>query len=340
MDIEEHPAILDMRRRPWTVAFYSFRGGVGRTTLAVSTALNLRNAFLLDFDLEAPGIDEFEDFKPVVPAQKGLIEYVSDYLDTGIAPRLGDYVYRNDLPTMRAGRRDEKHRLFLTQIDWNRFYSKEDGYLFFENLKVGVRKEYGSEFMLVDSRTGLTDIGSICTGHLADAVVLVFQPTTAHEQGLVDMVSAIRAREKREERPIPRLYVASKVRRTFENKDDPEVVKLVKALVYRCEDNGEVCDEPAGSRIEGRPDYEDPWDVDATVPSLHYIRNRDRVERNYLPDAFVTRYDEYNPTLLSEEYGFVAHWAGKSRESVEAWISSQPPPLPPHLLSPESGQDK
>ena len=48
---------VELSERPWTTTFYSFRGGVGRTTLAASCAymlVGLRDGpvLLLDMDLE------------------------------------------------------------------------------------------------------------------------------------------------------------------------------------------------------------------------------------------------------------------------------------------------
>ena len=49
------------------VTFYSYKGGGGRTLALINTAAYLaekgNRVLLLDFDLEAPGLDEFEDFR-------------------------------------------------------------------------------------------------------------------------------------------------------------------------------------------------------------------------------------------------------------------------------------
>jgi len=47
----------------YTVTFYSYTGGVGRTLALMNTAFRLskkgKTVFVLDFDLEAPGVDVF-----------------------------------------------------------------------------------------------------------------------------------------------------------------------------------------------------------------------------------------------------------------------------------------
>jgi len=314
--------------RPWTVCFYSFRGGVGRTTLAVTAAVNLAysgsGVFLLDFDLEAPGIDEFEQLAASDCHQKGLVEYVNEYLRSESAPELREFVYpvgatpsankvhpRRDgqLYVMRAGRRDATHRKFLAQHDWQHFYRFEDGWLFFENLRAGLRKEFGCDYMLVDSRAGLSEIASVCLGHLADAVVLVFQPTTAHQQGLIDVVAEIRKREQREQRPIPRLYVACKAWEPYEGEIDHDVGTLVSRIVEQCEGTAELNELPDPNAEYADLEL-DTWRPDLQKPTVHFIRYRERVKGQHRPDAYLVRYAEqpYVVTPLAREYEFVQTW--------------------------------
>jgi len=48
---------------PYIISFYSFKGGVGRTTAAAMTGLKLardgKRVCLIDLDLEAPGLSHF-----------------------------------------------------------------------------------------------------------------------------------------------------------------------------------------------------------------------------------------------------------------------------------------
>ena len=48
------------------------------------------------------------------------------------------------------------------------------------------------DYVLIDSRTGHTDIGGICTRQLPDAVVAMFQPTEQNIVGLTKVIQAIR----------------------------------------------------------------------------------------------------------------------------------------------------
>ncbi|MFM6221196.1 MAG: KGGVGR-motif variant AAA ATPase, partial [Dolichospermum sp.] len=69
---------VDAGNKPAVVTFFSFKGGVGRTTALVATALTLaRNGHrvaIVDLDLEAPGLS-------TVFSQENLVQYgVIDYL--------------------------------------------------------------------------------------------------------------------------------------------------------------------------------------------------------------------------------------------------------------------
>lgn len=327
--------------------------------MAVSAALNLAGedvpdrrtpVLLLDFDLEAPGVDEFECMRPPDPNQPGLVEYVQAYRDSGCAPSIREYAYgsawgehhcrisyaRSSLGeadgqepepehareppsyVMRAGRRDDDHCRFLARFDWERFYAEKEGHRFFENLRAGVRSEFGCDYLLVDSRTGLTRIGGVCLGHLADAVVFVFQPTTAHSQGLEKVVRLVREREHKEERAIPRLYVASKVPMPYEDKFDEDACELAEKLVKRCEGTSEIDLWPKPLSSEYM-DFEDlGWEPRAGVPALTLIRARERVPHPHDPDAYVV---QASPNLLSAieaEYGAVVHWIETARRAAAA----------------------
>ena len=54
----------------FTVTFYSFKGGVGRTFALMNVAVDLvkqgKNVTVLDFDLEAPGLNSFKELVKMV----------------------------------------------------------------------------------------------------------------------------------------------------------------------------------------------------------------------------------------------------------------------------------
>lgn len=184
--------------------FYSFKGGVGRTQALVNVGVELaqrgRRALLVDFDLEAPGIDTYPLPRPK-DAAPGLVEFVTEYMVSGEAPDAARHIYecpgvgqrKGRLWIMPSGNQDESYARRLSEIDWRALYSERGGYLLFEDLKVQWQQSLAPDYVLIDSRTGYSDVSGICTRQLPDSVVIVFFPTNQHLRGLPKVVEDIRA---------------------------------------------------------------------------------------------------------------------------------------------------
>lgn len=186
----------------YVATFYSYKGGVGRSMALVNIAVLLARAgkkvLIVDFDLEAPGIPSVDLFRNA-DRMPGLVDYVCAYRETGRVPNVGDFITKcasdYDLPLwlMPAGR----HTLAgygekLYSIDWKELYEDYDGYLMFEDLRYQwSRHPADFDYVLIDSRTGHTDVGGICTRQLPNAVVVMFLPNEQNIEGLKPIVSAI-----------------------------------------------------------------------------------------------------------------------------------------------------
>ncbi|HTU20137.1 MAG TPA: ParA family protein [Gemmataceae bacterium] len=188
----------------YTITFYSFKGGVGRTMALVNVAAELakmgRKVLVVDFDLEAPGLETFERLRPPQP-HPGIVEYVTEYMRTKCSPDVRDYIYsagkvgkkNGELWVMPAGRRDRDYHLALYRLDWRRLYEQCDGFVFFEDLKAQWEQlESKPHYVLIDSRTGDTDVKGICTRQLPDAVVMLFIPNEQNLAGLRAVCQEIR----------------------------------------------------------------------------------------------------------------------------------------------------
>src|ERR1044072_3405661 len=184
--------------------FYSFKGGVGRTQALVNVGVELaqrgRRVLLVDFDLEAPGIDSYPLPKPSEPVN-GIVEFVSEYLKTAASPDASRYIYEcpsvgdkgGRLWVMLSGHQDDSYPRRLNDIDWQQLYSEKSGYLLFEDLKEQWRQTLAPDYVLIDSRTGHSDVSGICTRQLPDSVVILFFPTDQNLRGLPKVVGDIRA---------------------------------------------------------------------------------------------------------------------------------------------------
>ena len=67
----------------------------------------------------------------------------------------------------------------------NQFYEKHHGGNKIEQLRNEFLEKY--DFILIDSRTGLTDFGGICTIHFPDILILLFTPTEQSLEGVIDV---------------------------------------------------------------------------------------------------------------------------------------------------------
>jgi tetratricopeptide (TPR) repeat protein len=210
----------------YTVTFYSYKGGVGRTLALMNTAARLsrrgKSVFVIDFDLEAPGVDVFSASN--AESTRGLVEYISHYSETGTVLPLKDFV--SELPSsghgkvhlLPAGRKDSEYQKLLARLNWKEFYATNNGFLFVENLKAAIRAEFAPDYILVDSRTGLTDISGICTLQLPDLVVLMFGLNNQNLEGIAKIFRSIK--KNRMNRQIETMLVASPV------PDIPEFVSV------------------------------------------------------------------------------------------------------------------
>jgi MinD-like ATPase involved in chromosome partitioning or flagellar assembly len=216
----------------YPVTFYSFKGGVGRTLALVNIAFELsqrgKRVLMVDFDLEAPGLDTF-DLSPASGRTPGIVEYVSHYLSTGRPPEVHKYIYEvNDglgssghLWTMPSGIRDDTYEPRLRNIDWSRLYADFDGYLMIDNLKAQWEQTLHPDYVLIDSRTGHTDVAGICTRQLPEAVVLVFLPNEQNLRGLRKIAHDIGIESQApRNRRITQYFVMSNV----PNLDDEEAI--------------------------------------------------------------------------------------------------------------------
>ena len=181
------------------VAFYSYKGGVGRSmALANIAELLYREGYsivLIDWDLEAPGIERYfvEDVAPILD-KPGVIDMLGAYKNWLSRPDprssvdtkrpfgvdLNDYVVSLREPSdkggrlwlLPAGRRTDfpSYAAAIHAFDWNDFYANWEGEIFFEWFRRAIA-ERGS-LVFLDSRTGATEMGGVCTFHLADLVVM------------------------------------------------------------------------------------------------------------------------------------------------------------------------
>jgi tetratricopeptide (TPR) repeat protein len=172
------------------ISFFSYKGGVGRTMALANIAKHLvefgKSVFIIDFDLEAPGVPfKLKNYMPSDQIQTGVVDYIYEFSSKGQIDDLKKYVQplrknnSNDadmwfLPAGNSNIEDYWNK--LSRINWHEMFYTEGGkgLRFFLDLKEKIRKEYNPDFLLIDSRTGITELSGISLKILADEVVILF----------------------------------------------------------------------------------------------------------------------------------------------------------------------
>lgn len=200
----------------YTITFYSFKGGTGRSMALINVAVEMVKSglrvLIVDFDLEGSGIDTFNLASSQKPA-KGVIDCVVEYLETGQSPDISNFIYetpishtKGKLFVMPAGKVDDEYDQKFKSIDWKYLYNNQEGYFLFEDIKAQWSKLINPDYVLIDSRTGYTDASGICTRQLPDSVVLFFFPNEQNRRGLESVVNQIRAESKASRRKNIKLH--------------------------------------------------------------------------------------------------------------------------------------
>lgn len=188
------------------VTFYSYKGGTGRSLLLANTALFLqkmnKKVFLMDFDFEAPGLPyKFKVKKTKING--GFVNLIYDFQEGVKLPdRLQDTKFVLKL------KNNEKHAInllpagsinfnnyvqTLTDIKWRDFFShpaqEQNASNFFRWLFERINEEYNPDYILIDSRTGITDIGGTALNYLSDQIVLIFLSNKENESACVEILN-------------------------------------------------------------------------------------------------------------------------------------------------------
>ncbi|MDS0133242.1 MULTISPECIES: CATRA system-associated protein [unclassified Amycolatopsis] len=173
------------------ITFYSYKGGVGRSFTLANVALVLARwgyrVLTIDWDLEAPGLHHY--FRPLLPKapKGGVVDLASDF--RAGAERPARHAIRLDfadgeVSLLAAGRQDADYTRRVQDIDWESLY--RDGFAeFLERCRAEWTAKY--DFVLIDSRTGISDSGGICTAHLPDRLAVLFTANQQSVEGAVDI---------------------------------------------------------------------------------------------------------------------------------------------------------
>lgn len=195
--------------------FYSYKGGVGRSMAVANVGALLakwgHSVLVVDWDLEAPGLERFfvrptSDAKSLGESKPGIVDFITakaqrtelDWRDCVHTFTFGN----GGLPVsfISAGRGGRDYIDRMQALDFPVLFAEEDLGSYVEELRASWVSSF--DFVLVDSRTGVTDIGGICTVHLADVLIVLFTSTDSSVEGSFEIVR--RARAARGHLPLDR----------------------------------------------------------------------------------------------------------------------------------------
>lgn len=275
--------------------FYSFKGGVGRSMALANVAELLYRrglrVLMIDFDLEAPGLERYFDVSEAetdmdgVLNRRGLMDLLVSYkalrslpaliapppakdiaptaggasgvgclniaessfqltdevpakptpaqtpqttdgfqfpypvepLANFIVPIYGTSTNGGELSLISAGRRSGEefanYAKHVRTFNWDEFFNNWDGEKFFEWFRREAKRY--ADIVLVDSRTGVTEMSGVCSYQLADTVVMFVAPNYQNLDGSRRVARSLENPELikmgRGGRPLWKLFVPSRV---------------------------------------------------------------------------------------------------------------------------------
>ena len=206
-------------------------------------AANGKRVLIADWDLESPGLHRFFQpfLDPKVGEKPGILDFIRRYewaaVDAEIDPealnsgseesrraaheavrklvdehvgRVKDYAIPLSWPFPENGvlhflsfgkQTNGDYEKTLSALDWDNFYDNLHGGQFFDALRVLMKQEY--DYVLIDSRTGLSDVADICTVHLPDVVVDCFTLATQGIEGAAMVATMIQEHTERDITILP-----------------------------------------------------------------------------------------------------------------------------------------
>jgi cellulose biosynthesis protein BcsQ len=206
-------------QKPLVVTFYSFKGGVGRSTalglVAGILATRNRRVVMVDFDLEAPGISILfqSDIEKMSGEHYGVLDYLHQRYLTPEEdiPKISDCIVQINLQTrgelflVPVGDYDENYIHRLGDLNMRSLYRRGKNPV--EQLMEDIKTQLDPDVILIDARPGFTDVGAIALFDLADTAFICFSPTEQSLEGLRWVVQTARKQREYQGKPDVRFLV-------------------------------------------------------------------------------------------------------------------------------------
>jgi MinD-like ATPase involved in chromosome partitioning or flagellar assembly len=187
---------LDSHKQCPIVSFYSFKGGMGRTTalaaFAVNRALRSERVVAVDLDLDAPGLGSVLPVATPAPPY-GVVDYLleapiighrpDDLLEYCSIVDLGKASTSGSIRMFTAGRMDTHYLGKIARLDFEQPDDETARHPLDEFL-LQIREQFEPDWLLLDSRTGFSETAGVLLSGLAHLHVLVGVESTQSWEGL------------------------------------------------------------------------------------------------------------------------------------------------------------
>lgn len=206
MNPPSDPAWPAENDNPPVVAFYSFKGGVGRTTALASFAIQRarigETVAVIDLDLDAPGVGNLLDTgAPESNAQFGVVDYL---VELPIRPltNLRDYCHlalhlsdRGQVVVFPAGQLDQDYLALLARLDMEPTTPSDQHPLL--RMMDHIHQELSPDWILLDCRAGLSEASGFALSGLANLTILFGTTSPQSWEGLGVVIERLGAQRVR-----------------------------------------------------------------------------------------------------------------------------------------------
>ncbi len=234
--------LVDQKHKPAVVAFFSFKGGVGRTTALAATALTLarygHRVAIVDLDLEAPGLATI--FSSDTSDNFGVIDYLLEKkiqksnwrLRTHLLPINEQALLGDSGETLRllpGGAVDNNYLEKLARLDFQNLVNNELPETLREMLRELESAARPVDFILLDARAGFHDIGGLAIADLSHAAVIFGTQTRQSWAGLTHVIRRL-ARHRASEH-LPVLLSHAMAPQLGDSRREPEL-RIFREIAY------------------------------------------------------------------------------------------------------------
>lgn len=114
-----------------------------------------------------------------------------------------------------AGRQGASYTTRMNSFSWQNFYDRFGGGGFIERIKERMKAEY--DYVLIDSRTGVSDTSGICTVQLPDILAVCFTLNRQSIEGASAVAASVNA-QRGEQRPVRIFPIPTRVEKAEKDK--------------------------------------------------------------------------------------------------------------------------